>query len=235
MSVWEGPSCYPWPVLSADGGSMRVGILGSGDVAKSLAKGFISRKYDVRLGTRSGAKPEVDDWTAAEHLPIRQGTFHEVSAWAETVVLSTHGMANEEAIRSAGPPNFQGKVVIDTTNPLVMAENAAPTLGISGNDSAGERVQRLLPKAHVVKAFNTIGHLHMVRPSFPEPPTMFICGNDASAKEWVTKLLGEFGWSSVVDVGGIEGARLLEPLCVLWVVSGIRLSNWNIAFRLEQR
>ncbi|MGI0054965.1 MAG: NADPH-dependent F420 reductase [Thermoplasmata archaeon] len=214
---------------------MRIGILGSGDVAKSLAKGFIARKDGVRLGTRTGAKPEVDAWTAAERLPIRQGSFHEVSAWAEAVVLATRGMANEETLRSAGPPNFQGKVVIDATNPLIFTENAPPGLGIGLNNSAGETVQRLLPKARVVKAFNTIGHLHMVRPNFPSPPTMFICGNDASAKEWVEQLLRDFGWSSIIDIGGIEGSRLLEPLCALWVTAGIRRSNWNIAFRLEER
>ncbi len=214
---------------------MRIGILGSGDVAKSLARGFVDRGDEVRLGTRSGAKPELDAWIRDAHLAVRQATLRETAAWAEVVVLATRGMANEETLAAAGAANFRGKIVVDTTNPLVFGAGGPPTLGISGADSAGERVQRALPEAKVVKAFNTIGHLHMVRPEFPHPPTMFLCGGDASAKGWVEALLRDFGWSSIVDVGGIEASRQLESLCVLWVSLGLRLEDWNIAFRLERR
>ena len=214
---------------------MKIGILGSGDVAKSLARGFVGRRDDVRLGTRSGAKPDLDAWIRESRLAVHQATFRETALWAEVVVLATRGMANEETLAAADPPSFRGKVVVDTTNPLVFGAGGAPTLGISGADSAGERVQRALPGAKVVKAFNTIGHQHMVRPEFPHPPTMFLCGNDPAAKEWVEAVLRDFGWSSIVDAGGIEEARQLESLCVLWVALGRRLEDWNIAFRLERR
>ena len=214
---------------------MRIGILGSGDVAKSLARGFAGRSDEVRLGTRSGTKADLEAWIRESGLAIRQANLREATAWAEVVVLSMRGMSNDETLATAGPENFRGKIVIDTTNPLVFAPNGPPQLGISGADSAGERVQRTLPDAKVVKAFNTIGHLHMVHPTFPHPPTMFLCGNDGPAKGWVGQLLRDFGWSSVVDVGGIEGSRQLESLCVLWVTLGLRLEDWNIAFRLERR
>jgi predicted dinucleotide-binding enzyme len=110
-----------------------------------------------------------------------------------------------------------------------------PKLAVSGNDSGGERVQRLLPEAHVVKAFNTVGNPFMFRPSFPGgPPDMFFCGNNDDAKEKVAAILKDFGWG-VVDVGGIESSRYLEAMCMVWVLSAIRTNNWNQAFKLLRK
>ena len=103
------------------------------------------------------------------------------------------------------------------------------------SDSLGERVQRWLPKARVVKAFNTVGRDHMVHPEFPGgPPDMFICGNDAEAKKTVTGFLAAFGWNTI-DIGGIEGARILEPLALLWVTYAMRTNSWNHAFKLLRK
>ncbi len=214
---------------------MRIGILGSGNVAKSLSRGFVARGDEVRLGTRTGSKAQLAAWIAEQHLAIAQGTLEGVTGWAEAIVLAMRGMANPETVRAAGEPAFRGKVVIDATNPLVWRADGFPSLGLPEPESAGARLQKDLPGAKVVKAFNTIGHAHMVRPQFANPPTMFICGDDPTAKTWVTELLRDFGWSSIVDVGGIERSRLLESLCVLWITCGMRLENWNIAMRLEQR
>jgi hypothetical protein len=141
----------------------------------------------------------------------------------------------ENALNMAGPGNFAGKVVIDAINPLEFVPNAPPRLAIGHTDSAGERVQRWLPSAKVVKAFNIVGNVHMFKPQFPGgPPDMFICGNDDAAKQTVTEILKDFGWPAI-DIGGIEGSRLLEPLCILWVGYGIRSGSWNHAFKLLRK
>jgi hypothetical protein len=131
---------------------------------------------------------------------------------------------------------FDGKVVIDATNPIAPGPDGVPRLAPVAAGSNGEAVQALLPKARVVKAFNIIGNAHMYHPTFPGgPPDMFICGNDDAAKRTVEGILHEFGWSTVIDVGGIEGSRELEALCILWVKSAMRLGNWDIGFKLLRK
>jgi predicted dinucleotide-binding enzyme len=151
------------------------------------------------------------------------------------VVLATLWTGTENAIRLAGAKNFSGKVVIDVTNPLLYSPNELPRLALGHTDSGGEQVQRWLPDALMVKAFNTVGYAHMVDPAFPGgPPDMFMCGNDAGAKATVTGICTSFGWPTI-DIGGIKGARLLEPLCILWVAYGIRTGSWNHAFKLLRK
>jgi len=111
-----------------------------------------------------------------------------------------------------------------------------PALALGFTDSAGEQIQRWLPQLHVVKAFNIVGHAHMFRPDFPGgPPTLFFCGNDADAKKAVGEILNAFGWPGAVDLGGIEGSRVLEPLCILWVTDAIRTNQWNHAFKMLRK
>ncbi len=215
---------------------MKVGILGSADVARSLAKGFLATGHEVRLGSRSGHKEELTLWISAQKLSATQGTFAAVAEWGEILVFATQGMAGESVVRSAGAAHFAGKIVIDATNPLLMRPDGPPALGVSGADSAGEQLQRWLPGAHIVKAFNIIGNPFFFRPDFPDgPPDMFICGNDPGAKSTVTKILHDFGWKSVIDIGGIVGSRELESLCILWVKSAMALGNWAIGFRLLRK
>jgi predicted dinucleotide-binding enzyme len=123
--------------------------------------------------------------------------------------------------------------VIDAMNPLDFSGGFPPKLSISGEDSLGEQIQRLLPDAKVVKAFNTIGNPFFVDPSFSEgKPTMLIAGNDADAKQTVRDVLAEFGWSDVVDIGGIEGSRELEAICIVWVKIGGARGAWDHGFKL---
>ena len=151
------------------------------------------------------------------------------------VVLATSWSGTENALKLAGPSSFAGKVVIDATNPLVFAPNAPPGLALGHTDSGGEQVQRWLPEARVIKAFNTIGHTHMFKPSFPGgPPDMFVCGNDGDAKQTVSDICAAFGLG-VIDIGGIEGARLLEPMCIVWVTHGLRTGTWDHAFKLLRK
>lgn len=215
---------------------MKVGILGSGDVARSLGTGFTTLGHETKLGTRHAEQPKLVDWAKSAQGKGSIGSFSDAAGFGEMLVVATHGVATPDAVRMAGVRRFDGKVVIDTTNPLLFKEGAPPSLAIGHTTSAGEQLQKLLPKARVVKAFNTIGHMHFFHPSFPGgPPDMFICGNDAAAKQTVVGVLHDFGWSSVVDTGGIEGSRELESLCVLWVKSALVLGNWGIGFKLLRK
>ncbi len=215
---------------------MKVGILGSGDVARTLGTGFIASGHEVQLGTGHPDRPELAEWLVHAGPKGSIGSFADAASYGEVVVVATRGVAAAEAIRAAGISRFDGKVVLDVTNPLDVVPGGPPRLAPNPSGSNGEAIQALLPTARVVKAFNIIGHPHMYHPTFPGgPPDMYICGNDAAAKETVGRILAQFGWPSVIDVGGIEGARELEALCILWVKSGLALDNWDIAFRLLRK
>jgi len=214
---------------------MKIGILGTGDVGQVLGGGFAKLGHDVKIGSRDPNSDKVKAWVTKTSPRASAGTFAEAAVFAEVAVLATLWTGTENVIQMAGPNNFAGKVVIDATNPLVFHQGGPPTLALGHTDSGGEQVQRWLPTARVVKAFNIVGNAHMVNPQFPGgPPDMFICGNDADAKKTVTEILKAFGWPAI-DIGGIEGARLLEPMCMLWVVDGIRTGSWNHAFKLIRK
>jgi 8-hydroxy-5-deazaflavin:NADPH oxidoreductase len=211
----------------------RVGVLGSGEVGRRLAAGFSSRGHDVMIGTREPGKPELTEWLSGDGAGIKAGTFAETAAHAELVVLAVLGNAAEEAIADAGAEKFAGKVVIDAMNPLDFSGGFPPKLSICGEDSLGECVQRALPDARVVKAFNTIGNPYFVDPSFSDGrPTMLIAGNDDDAKRTVGDVVADFGWPEAIDIGGIEGSRELEAICIVWVKIGGRRGAWDHGFML---
>ncbi len=208
---------------------MNIGILGSGDVGKALARGFVSRGHTVTIASREPEK--LANFVHEHRDKLHAATFEETARTAELLVLSTAFTVAKEAIDLAGKANFAGKVLIDVTNPLKYEEGKPPTLAVSGNDSAGESVQRWLPNAKVVKAFNTVGHAHFVDPKFPNgPPTMFIAGNDDGAKNTAEQIAESFGWA-VLDAGPIEAARYLEAMAMLWISYSVKTNTWQHAFK----
>lgn len=210
----------------------RIGVLGSGDVGRALAAGFIGLGHEVKIGSRDPQKLQA--WAGAAGERASTGTFEETARFGDILVLATLGVATADAIRMAGTGNFDGKVVIDTTNPLDFT-TGLPRLSMGHDDSLGESIQRLLPNARVVKCFNTVGNAHMVHPQFPGgPPDMFLCGNDADAKRIVSQICEHFGWG-VIDIGGIEGSRHLEPMCMIWVLHGMQTKSWNHAFKMLKK
>jgi predicted dinucleotide-binding enzyme len=214
---------------------MKVGILGSGEVGQALGDGFVSRGHEVKLGAREATNEKTTKWAAKHGAKGSTGTFRDAAAFGEIVVVATLWSGTESALRLAGIENFKGKVVLDVTNPLLFEPNQPPKLALGHTDSGGEQVQRWLPGARVVKVFNIVGNKHMVDPNFPGgPPTMFLCGNDPSARAAAADVCKAFGWETV-DLGGIEGARLLEPLCILWVQYGAATGTWNHAFKLLRK
>lgn len=212
---------------------MRVGVIGSGVVGRTLASGFLEAGHEVKIGSRSPAKDDLKSWEKNAGKPASTGTFAEAAAHGEIVVLAVLGSAAEEALELAGPANLKGKLVIDTTNALDFSKGMPPGLFVGVTDSLGERIQRKVPDARIVKCFNTVPNTQMVHPHGKGgPPDMFICGNDAKAKASTIEILKSFGWPGAIDVGGIDGARWLEALVPLWVRVGGALQNWDHAFKV---
>src|SRR5262245_17122786 len=206
-------------ILNERIGAMNVGILGSGDVAKALAAGFLKHGHKVCVGTRTPAK--LADWAKA-HSGVQIGSFAHAARFGELVVLAVKGNVASEAVRAAGTENLSGKPVIDASNPIA---DQAPSNGVlrfftNLDESLMERLQREFGSIRFVKAFNSVGNACMVNPQFKGgKPTMFICGNDEAAKTVVAGILDQFGWETA-DMGKVEAARAIEPMCMLWCVYG---------------
>ena len=212
---------------------MKVGILGTGDVGRALGRGFVALGHDVKMGARTANHEKALAWAAGQGPRASQGTFADAAKFGDLLVFATLGVANPEVVKAAGIDAFAGKVVIDATNPLDFSAGFPPDLAIKGNDSGGETLQRLVPLAKVVKAFNIVNNDLMFRPDVAGgPPDMFIAGDDADAKKHVTAILNDFGWPRVVDFGGIKSSRWLEALCIVWVLGCAGTNNWRQAFKL---
>ena len=212
---------------------MRVGILGSGVVGQTLGTGFAQHGHVVKIGTNTPGKPELAQWKAATKGIVSTGTFAEAAEHGEILVLSCLGSASEEVINLAGTSHFDGKVLIDTTNPLDFSKGMPPGMFLGVTDSLGERHQAKLPHARVVKCFNIVPAPVMIHPVIHGAnPTMLIAGNDDRAKGDVDRILREFGWPGSIDIGGIEGSRWLEALVPLWVRVAAKLGDFNVAFQV---
>ena len=207
----------------------RIGILGSGPAGRTLGSGLLDHGHEVMIGSRDPGK--LQTWTAAAGPMARAGSFADAARFGELILLSVVGSAAEDVLRLAGLDNFDGKIVLDASDPLDFS-SGRPGLFVGTTDSLGERVQRLLPQANVVKGLNTVVAEVMVDPSLTGgEPDMFIAGDSDQAKATVTALLAEFGWP-VIDMGGIESARWLEALSLAWVVYSHRTGKTHHAFKL---
>ena len=210
---------------------MKIGILGSGDVAKSLGAGLRRKGHDVMLGTSNPTK--LAAWVAGSG-GVRTGSFADAAAFGELAVLAVKGTAAVAAVKAAGAQALAGKPVIDATNPIA---DKPPVNGVlqfftGPNESLLETLQREFPAVHFIKAFNSVGSAHMIDPQFAGgAPTMFIAGNDDAAKAAVAKLVRDAGWE-VADMGRAEAARAIEPLCMLWCIPGLLRNEWSHAFKL---
>ena len=210
----------------------RIGVLGSGNVGTVLANGFLKHGYAVVRGSREPAK--LGDWLEQAGPNARTGTFADAARAAEIVVLAVKGEAAESVLELAGAEALAGKVVIDTTNPIAASPpvNGVLRYFTTLEDSLMERLQRRVPAARFVKAFSIVGNALMVDPKLPGgPPTMFICGNDGAAKRDVTGILERFGWLTD-DLGSVEAARAIEPLCILWCIPGFQGRGWTHALKM---
>ncbi|HEY8073855.1 MAG TPA: NAD(P)-binding domain-containing protein [Labilithrix sp.] len=213
----------------------KIAVLGSGEVGKVLADGFLKHGHDVMRGSREPNK--LDEWKAKAGAKARTGTFADAAKFAEIVVLAVKGSAAESALEQAGEANLAGKTVLDSTNPISdeKPDNGVIRYFTGPNDSLMERLQKKFPNAKLVKCFNSVGSAFMVNPDFGgQKPTMFICGNDSGAKETARSILDAFGWETE-DLGKVEAARPIESLCVLWCIPGFLRNDWTHAYKVLRK
>ena len=212
---------------------MKIGIIGSGIVGRVLGTAFLKEGYEVMLGSRDPQKEEMVNWKAANNNG-KTGNFEQTAVFGEIIVLATGGAVTLDAVDLAGKVNFNSKTVIDATNPIQQGppENGVLKFFTDLNESLMEKIQQELPEANLVKAFNSVGSGLMYKPDFKgTEPSMFICGNNPSAKLTVTGILQKFGWETI-DMGSASAARAIEPLCILWCIPGFLRNEWNHAFKL---
>ena len=211
----------------------KIGILGSGQVAQTLAAGFIRHGYEVMVGSRDTSK--LDAWQH-KNSQAQLGSFQDAARFGENIVLAVKGSAAESLVKTLSP-HLAGKVVLDTTNPIADSppDNGVLKYFTTLDSSLMEKLQAIVPGANFVKVFSIVGNKLMVNPMLPGGrATMFICGNSEEAKKEVTRILDQFGWDSE-DMGRIEAARAIEPLCMLWCIPGILKNQWTHAFKLVKQ
>jgi predicted dinucleotide-binding enzyme len=212
---------------------MKVGILGSGDVAKALVKGFLRQGHEVMMGTEHFEKlGEIQN----QEPTLKVGTFKDAAQFGEIIALCVRGLAAEEIV-SKVKEHLENKIILDTTNPIAPEPPEAGVIKFFTDlrNSLMERLQKVVPSAKFVKVFNCVGASMMVNPDLGgATPTMFICGNDAGAKTKATEILTLFGWETK-DLGTVEAARAIEPLSILWCIPGFTENSWNHAFKLLKK
>lgn len=184
---------------------MRIGVLGTGDVGRTLGSAFEAVGHDVVLGSRTAGDGKV--------------TFADAAAHAEVLVNATAGSASVEAIGATEPADRDGKVLLDVANPLDFSTGEL-RLTVVNDDSLAESIQRAFPELRVVKSLNTVTAAVMVDPAaVPGDHALFLAGDDADAKTTVRGLLDELGWreEQLVDLGGLSAARGMEMYLPLWL------------------
>jgi len=212
----------------------KIGVVGSGLVGKTLAEGFLGFGHEVMRGSRDGKK--LDDWKASASPKASTGTFAETARFGDVVVLAVKGGAAESAVALCADA-LDGKLVLDTTNPIAEAppENGVLRFFTAQNESLMERLQAKTPKARFVKCFSCVGSAFMVKPDFGgQKPTMFICGNDPKARAETTEILTTFGWETE-DLGSARSAGAIESLCMLWCIPGLQSNKWNHAYKVLKK
>ncbi len=203
---------------------MRVGVLGTGNVGRSLGTGLVRAGHEVMMGSREAGNPKAVEWAAGAGEAASEGSFADAAAFGEVVFNATAGMASLDALAQAGAENLAGKVLVDVANPLDSSRGMPPTLAVCNDTSLAEQIQEAFPDARVVKALNTVNAGVMIDPGqLGDHGNLFVCGNDPAAKQQVVELLGEFGWppEDILDLGDVTAARGPEMYLALW------LRLWN--------
>jgi predicted dinucleotide-binding enzyme len=224
---------------------MRIAVLGTGTVGRTLAEGLAGKGHEVVMGTRGVSEtlartapdamgnPPFPQWHS-EHSEIPLITFAEAAAQAEVVINATAGVASLAALEAAGS-GLDDKVLIDVANPLDFSKGFPPTLSVANTDSLAEQIQRAFPNSKVVKSLSHMNARLMIDPGrLPEGHEVFLAGNDEGAKETLRGLLKELGWQDehIIDLGGIEAARGIEMMLPLWLSLLGKLSSADFSLKL---
>lgn len=209
----------------------NIGIIGSGQVGKTLALGFLKYGYKVMVGTRDTLK--LEQWQKKDAPNARIGSFEKCANFGKILVLAVKGSSAKSVLANIALENLKGKTIIDATNPIADKPpiNGVLSFFTSLDKSLLEDLQESFPAANFVKAFNSVGSNYMVDPVFDQKPSMFICGNSEKAKAEVKEIIELFGWEAA-DFGKMESARAIEPLCMLWCIPGLNNNQWQHAFKI---
>ncbi|MGE5275592.1 MAG: NADPH-dependent F420 reductase [Acidobacteriota bacterium] len=210
---------------------MKIGVLGTGMVGSVIASKLVALGHEVKMGAREAGNEKARRWAESAGKGASAGTFADAAKFGEIVFSATLGTAALDALRAAGEENLRGKVLVDVSNPLDFSNGAPPTLFTGPGDSLGERVQKALPEARVVKALNTVNAGVMGDPGrLSGESDLFLCGNDAGAKQRVKALLEDFGWKSIIDLGDITQARGTEAYLLLWLslYGALKTADFNV-------
>jgi len=211
----------------------KIGILGTGMVGQTIGKKLISLGYEVKMGSRTANNEKAAKWAAEMGSKAGHGTFGDAALAGEIIFLCTKGEATIDIVKLGGVANFEGKVVIDVSNPLDFSKGMPPSLFVCNNDSLGERVQHTIPGAKVVKTLNIVNCEVMVNPAKSGgKATMFLCGNDAAAKKETGEILKQFGWDDQLDLGDITSSRALEMMLPVWLRIYMSTNNGYVAFKV---
>ena len=218
---------------------MKIGILGTGVVGETLGTALIAKGNEVKMGSRTHNNEKAAAWVAKNGAKASQGTFKDAAIFGEMILLCLNGDNAMNALHIAEAKSFDNKIVIDVSNPLDFSKGMPPTLiaSLSNTTSLAEEGQKFLSGAKIVKALNTLTAALMVNPSLVNngDHNLFICGNDAAAKQTVSQFLADqFGWNkeNIIDVGDITAARTTEAIVPFWVrlmmAKGTPMFNFKI-------
>lgn len=213
----------------------RIGILGTGMVGNTIGSKLIALGYEVKMGSRTSTHPKATEWVEANGEKATQGTFADAAKFGEVIFNCTKGEHSLMAIKMAGEENLLGKTLIDISNPLDFSKGMPPSLlpELSNTYSLGEAIQKLLPKTHVVKSLNIVNCEVMVDAAkCGGAATMFVAGNNDEAKKEVEKILQQFGWTDIIDLGGITHSRSTEMMLPIWLSTYMATKNGYIGFRI---
>lgn len=201
--------------------TLRIAVIGAGNVGTTLGKRFSDAGHTVVYGVRSASDAKYEGLTVAG--------IREAAASADVVLLTTPWAAAQDALQAAG--DLTGKVLIDATNPI----GPGMVLTHGTTDSGAEQVSRWSPGARVVKAFNSIGREVMANPSFgAQRSVLWLCGDDQAACDTVAALGRDIGFEPL-RVGPLARARFIEPAALVWITStgtmGTREFSWGLLRR----
>jgi 8-hydroxy-5-deazaflavin:NADPH oxidoreductase len=214
---------------------MKIGIIGTGIVGTTLGKKLIQLNHEVKMGSRTAFNERATKWVNENGEGASEGTFADAAAFGEIIFCCTKGEVAIEALRAAGTENLNGKVLIDVSNALDFSHGMPPSLipSLCNTNSLGEEIQKTFPGAKVVKALNTMNCNLMVNPAVVTGShDLFMCGNDESAKATVSGILKSFGWTSIVDLGDLSGARAMEMLLPIWLRLMVQYKTPNFNFKI---
>jgi 8-hydroxy-5-deazaflavin:NADPH oxidoreductase len=213
----------------------KAGVLGTGMVGSVIGKKLITLGYQVKMGSRTASNEKAVEWSSQHGDNASHGTFDDAAAFAEVLFLCTKGLHSLDVIKTIEKKNLKGKIIIDISNPLDFSKGMPPFLSeqFSNTNSLGEEIQKAVPEAHVVKTLNIVNCEVMVDPSRSGgEPSMFVSGNDDTAKQSVKEILAQFGWKDIIDLGDISTARGTEMMLPIWIRTWVATKNGHIAFKV---